>query len=133
MKGEILNLHWEDIDFQRSIAIFRETKNGESRSVSLNPNLVALLRKERLKRPIFSYYVFPSKDGKRPTGISTAWENAVKLSGLKDCNHEIDLTIFVSDVNFLPSSESAEKGEYVASMSTHSGAQEKNEEDGIPF
>ncbi len=48
-------------------------------------------------------------------------------------NHEIDLTIFVSDVNFLPSSKPAEKGEYAASMSIHSGAQEKIEEDGLPF
>lgn len=83
-KGEVLNLEWCDIDFQRSIATFRETKNGESRSVSLNPNLVSLLRSERMKRPIFSRFVFPSKDGKRPADIRTAWEAAVKLSGLKD-------------------------------------------------
>lgn len=82
-KGEILNLEWADIDFQRSVATFRETKNGESRSVSLNPSLVALLCKERLRRAIFSRFVFPSKDGKKPADIRTAWENAVKLSGLR--------------------------------------------------
>ncbi len=42
-KGEILNLKWKDVDFERQTATFRETKNGETRTIPLSAPLVTCL------------------------------------------------------------------------------------------
>ena len=81
-KGEILGLRWQDIDFDRATATFKATKNGELRSVPLSAPILEYLRSERLKRFIFSEYVFPSIDGQCPADIRTAWENAVEEAEL---------------------------------------------------
>lgn len=81
-RGEILNLKWEDVDFDRSIAIFRQTKNGESRSVSLTPLLVDSFMKEKKIRVILSAYIFPSQNGQKPADIETAWDGAIKIANL---------------------------------------------------
>lgn len=89
-KGEILGLKWEDVDFKRSSAIFRVTKNGETRAVYLSEQVVSCLRKQLDRRLVISEYVFPSVDGKRPADIKTAWENVVKEVGFKDvCFHSL--------------------------------------------
>lgn len=82
-KGEICNLMWVDVDFFRSTATFRDTKNGESRTVYLSQHIMECLREERSKRTVLSEYVFPSYDGKKPADIRTAWEAAVAQAGLK--------------------------------------------------
>ena len=82
-QGEILHLKWDDVDFIQGIAIFRATKNGDTRSVALSKNLIECLKKEQGKRFIPSPYVFPSADGKKPADISTAWKMVIKQSGLK--------------------------------------------------
>lgn len=82
-QGEILHLKWEDVDIIHGIAIFRETKNGESRSVALSALLIESLKQERKKRIILSPYVFPNSHG-QPVDISTAWEAAVKRAGLQN-------------------------------------------------
>ncbi len=83
-KGEICSLKWEDVCFKRSTATFRDTKNGENRTVYLSHHILECLKKEKNKRFILSEYVFPSADGKKPADIRTAWERAVAEAGLKD-------------------------------------------------
>src|ERR1700733_8729773 len=73
-KGEILNLKWRDLDIERQTAVFRETKNGETRTISLTPLIVNCILEEKKKRVILSEYVFPSNDGKSPADIRTAWD-----------------------------------------------------------
>jgi hypothetical protein len=41
--GEILNLHWRDIDFQSGFMLIRDSKNGEARPVPMDKTLIALL------------------------------------------------------------------------------------------
>lgn len=77
-KGEILNLLWEDIDFDRSTATFRDTKNGSDHTVYINKTLAQCLMCEQKKRIVFSKYVFPDSSGLRPADIRTAWERVVK-------------------------------------------------------
>ncbi len=77
-KGEILGLKWKDLDFARNTATFRDTKNGETRTIPLTPVLSNCLLDEKKKRIILSEYVFPSGDGKQPADIRGAWENAIE-------------------------------------------------------
>lgn len=89
-RGEILGLKWEDVDFVRSIAIFRDTKNGETRSVSLGKSILECLKEQRTRRLVFSQFVFPNADGAAPADIRTAWDNAIEESGLKGvCFHTL--------------------------------------------
>lgn len=89
-KGEILGLKWEDLDLSRETATFRDTKNGETRTVHLSESVLGCLRGERGKRIMLSEYVFPRSDGKGPADIRTAWERAIELSGLKNvCFHSL--------------------------------------------
>lgn len=88
-KGEILGLKWKDLNFTRNTATFRDTKNGETRTIPLSPALVSCLLDEKKRRVILSEYVFPSGDGKQPACIRGAWENAVKEAGLEICFHTL--------------------------------------------
>ena len=83
-KGEVLDLLWEDVDFFRSTATFRDTKNSEDRTVHLNKGLLECLMDEYKKRLVKSKYVFPSKDGKKPADIKSGWERVVQISNFKD-------------------------------------------------
>jgi len=89
-KGEILGLKWEDVNFKRNIATFRDTKNGETRSVHLGEQILNCLQEERSKRVIVSEYVFPNLDGTKPADIRTAWDLTIKDTGLKNvCFHSL--------------------------------------------
>ncbi len=88
-KGEILALRWRDVDFERQTATFRDTKNGETRTIPLSVTIVNCLLDERKKRTRLSEYVFPSTDGKQPADIRGAWENAVKEAELSICFHTL--------------------------------------------
>jgi integrase len=83
-KGEILGLKWEDIDFSRAIATFRDTKNGETRAVHLSSTILKCLQGEQSRRTVLSAYVFSNHDGTKSACIRTAWELAVEETGLKD-------------------------------------------------
>jgi integrase len=43
-KGEIVGLKWENVDFIRSTATFKDTKNGETRSVHLSQTILDTIR-----------------------------------------------------------------------------------------
>jgi integrase len=81
-KGEILNLKWQDVDIIHGRAIFRETKNGETRCIAINQQLIDCLKNERCKKVVLSPYVFPSTDGTQPADISQGWKNVTKELGL---------------------------------------------------
>lgn len=83
-KGEILGLKWKDIDFTRRTATFRDTKNGDTRTIYLSETIVKCLKEEQVKRPTLSAYVFPSGDGTKPADIRGGWENAVQEAGFGD-------------------------------------------------
>lgn len=83
-KGEILGLKWGDVDFVRGIATFRDTKNGETRSVALDQAVIDCLKNEKTKRVVFSQYIFPSYNGKSPAVIRAAWDAVIEKLGWKD-------------------------------------------------
>lgn len=92
-KGEILGLTLGDVDLNRATAVFRDTKNGDTRSTPLARHLRELLV-EQVARAEALYdalpvkpntrWLFPRADGLEPIDIRTAWEGARDMAGLVD-------------------------------------------------
>lgn len=82
-RAEILNLTWQDIDFERGRIILRETKNGEVRILPL-VGLAQKLLKELQGKKITSFLLFPGTDPGKPIDFRSAWRVAVKRAGLND-------------------------------------------------
>lgn len=92
-KMEILNLKWQDIDFERGVIVLHETKNGDRRVLPLQGYARELLKALHKNRILGCDYAFPSKKVKRdkvgkfiyqPIDIRTAWENALKKAEIED-------------------------------------------------
>lgn len=79
--GEIMNLSWSDVDFEKQRIILHDTKNGERRAVHLAGKALGLLQEVKKKnfRP-GSELVFPGKHtlNNGPASIRTAWLKALK-------------------------------------------------------
>jgi len=83
-KGELLSLHWPDVDLGRRMLTFRETKNGETRSVPLTGNDLAVFTQHAKVRMLDTSLAFPDRTGTRPLGIRGAFDNAVEQAGIVD-------------------------------------------------
>ena len=79
-RGEILNLKWNDIDFNRNVVIVRNSKNGERREIPLSNRLREMLK----SLPMNGECVFHSRAGNPYRSIRTAFATAVKRAGLDD-------------------------------------------------
>jgi len=80
-KSEILNLKWQDIDFNREVIIVRNSKNGESREIPMTNRVKELLT--GLSR--YGENVFCSKNGASYKSLRSTWESfhrAVLKAGL---------------------------------------------------
>lgn len=63
-RSEVVNLCWKDVDFATNRLTFRETKNGESRSIEMSKGLRRLLESLRLK-DLKHQYVFINEEGRK--------------------------------------------------------------------
>lgn len=80
-RGEIFDLKWFDVDFNRRIVHIRQSKSGRPRTIPLNATTQTLL--EGL--PKTSEYVFPSpKTERRLNDVGRQFERAVKNAKLVD-------------------------------------------------
>ena len=92
-KGEIVNLTLPDVDLSRGIAILRDTKNGDTRSVPVVGHLAEVLE-DQLEFANARYdaqwplakrrYLFPRNDLIAPIDIRKAWENALSAASITD-------------------------------------------------
>lgn len=82
-KGEILGLRWADVDFQRGMLTFQETKNGERRSVPLVSYAAERMREHGKVRRLDTDLVFPGASG-RPLVITKMFDDAMARAGLID-------------------------------------------------
>lgn len=81
-RGEIFNLKWHDIDFNRNIIHLYKTKNKEKREVFLNEevkNVLIAIRKHP-KSP----FVFCYRNGQPVRDIRKPWFKALKKSDIND-------------------------------------------------
>ena len=101
-RGEILMLIWNDVDFNRDLITFRDTKNGETGYVEMNVTVRALL--ESMPPPISrSQRVFPPVKIER---LRKAWLTACSKAKIEDFHfHDLrhqaatDLLTLGADLN----------------------------------
>ena len=83
--GEIINLAWEQVDFNRRVITLYETKNGEIRLLPLVGKSYELMLEHSKIRRIDSDLVFPSpKEPKKPIRFRKSWTNALKKAEIED-------------------------------------------------
>lgn len=93
-RGEILNLRWRDVDFNRRLIFVSKSKNGESRHVPISGDLFEVLA--GLPSRSKGGYVFPSflprrRRGSEPPGadgpfvdVKNSFRSALKRAGIED-------------------------------------------------
>lgn len=83
-KGEILNLNWNDIDFENKIAFLRITKNNKPRTIPLIDEVIDDLQKFYQKRNIHKSLVFASKTAFGKIDIKKSWHKALQIADIKN-------------------------------------------------
>jgi len=79
-KGEIMNLRWCDIDFKRSVAMLKTTKNGEPRHCPIPQIALEELKKAR---GVGTSLIFPSTtNSDKPFEFKKHWAKALKEAGV---------------------------------------------------
>jgi integrase len=82
-KGEISNLRWEDIDFEKKLIHLKETKNGLPHNVPMIPFITQIVRNLFEKEQVedLTYEIFPRLTI-RPIDIRTSFKFALKRANL---------------------------------------------------
>jgi integrase len=85
-KGEILGLHWKDVDLASAKAILHDTKNEDRRTLTLVPQVVVELRALKKVRRIDTDLIFthPATGKANPFYFDKAWREARDKAKLKD-------------------------------------------------
>jgi integrase len=83
-KSEIMNLKWQDIDFDRRQFVLHETKNKERRVIPLTGHAYQMMLEHKQVQRIDTDFIFPSIKGDKPYEIKKPWLRAVKEATLKD-------------------------------------------------
>ena len=86
-KGELRNLEWEDIDFERQTIKIQEKdewepKGGKSREVPIHDEIYPILKRQE-KRNGSVQWVFARKDGGRVSGIWQRFQRIATKAGIK--------------------------------------------------
>ena len=84
-KGEILNLTWDHVDFDRQRIILRDedTKNKSYRNVPLKGYALDLMKKLSENKRLDSILIFAGKNPNTPMEIRKPWVTALKDAGVK--------------------------------------------------
>jgi integrase len=81
-RGELFNLKWQDIDFNKGIIHLLRTKSGEKREIPMNEAVrTAILAS---KGSSTSEYVFSTQKGNQFTVIKRPFARALKLAGIEN-------------------------------------------------
>jgi len=83
-QGNILNLMWQNIDFNRGVILLEHTKNGERLGLPMNSTVKDLLSELKRIRFINSDFVFHDKTGNRLSAstVRHAFYRACKKAGI---------------------------------------------------
>jgi integrase len=85
-KGELLNLRWKNVDFERKQILLEETKNGDSRTIPMVGELKNLLHDLAQKEMTsIDMLLFPGvEDPTKSRDFQTAWKRALKVASIHD-------------------------------------------------
>jgi integrase len=82
-QGEVMRLRWPDVELQRGIVVFHDTKNGDNRAVPLPAEAVALLNERRKVIRLDTNLVFPSrKNPQRPADLRSGFRAVCRRAGI---------------------------------------------------
>jgi len=126
-QGEILKLVWADIDFKKRVAMLRDTKNGENRSVPLSSRSITIL--SDIPRPIDGGRVFRvTQDGlirsfsRAVTAARETYVNECKEKG-KQTDPKLLMDLRFHDLRHEATSRLFERGDFdmmeVAAITGH--------------
>lgn len=84
--SEIMNLRWGQVDIVNEIIKLPTSKNGDPRFIPLKGHVLETVKLKADPQSNKAHsLLFPSPfDAKRHTDIRSAWETAIKKSGIKD-------------------------------------------------
>lgn len=83
--SEILHLQIENIDYQNERVYYLDTKNGTSRGVHIEPEVIELLRQYCIDNNITSGYIFKGKRRGQLAFIRGVLYQIIRDIGLKNC------------------------------------------------
>ena len=81
-KGELMNLHWSDVDFDRKVAYVKTTKNGQPKVMPLTREVIKELSRFKDQEPelIFNSEIKPNK----PYEFYKLWRKVLKEAEIYD-------------------------------------------------
>jgi integrase len=79
-KGELLNLQWDQVNFDQRIISILNTKNHERRDIPMNETVKTTLKEMERKSP----YVFCNGDGGNFLNVRRSFETALRKSGIEN-------------------------------------------------
>jgi integrase len=82
-RGELLRLEWPDVDMHRREFTLRNTKNGETRTVPMTPDVYRVFTQLWQERRLDTQHVFLYKD-KPIRDVKTAFDRACRRAGIKN-------------------------------------------------
>lgn len=81
-KGEILNLKWSQVDFERRMVLVTQTKSGKDRSIPMSDEIFQILfSRKKTAAWVFTHPYHPSQ---RLTEFKRAWQAACLQAGVFD-------------------------------------------------
>ena len=83
-KSELLQLKWQDIDFNLKVIHIKKTKTHEMRTVPMNETVYQTLRQLWLNRNLSCEYVFTYKGKPIRDNFKHGFNTAVRKAGLED-------------------------------------------------
>ncbi len=82
-QGEVMGLRWSDVDLDRGVLVFRNTKNGDTRAVPLPTEAVNLLRGRRKVVRLDTNLLFPSaKNPHKPADLRQGFAAVCRRAGI---------------------------------------------------
>ena len=93
-RGNVLEMNWRDVNFERAVWTIKETKNGDSQTIPLIHQALVILDK-RYKYKI-NDWVFPSSNSKSGhiEEPKKAWKRLLVRAGIKDLRiHDLRRTL----------------------------------------
>jgi len=82
--GEIFNLCWADVDFNRETLLIRDPKGGRDRAAYLTPDIKDMLKRQPRTGTAGAELIFKDRKGQKLKAISNAFDRAINTLGLND-------------------------------------------------